>query len=192
MPVDRFYIERFLACHAEDIRGRVLEVSNNTYTMKFGGARVTKSDVLHNVANNQRATIVADLGTGGGVPEAIFDCIVCTQTLQFIFSVQDAVTSLHRMLKPSGVLLVTVPGISQISREDMVETGDYWRFTAASVGRLLEARFDSCVTVESAGNVYAATALLQGIAVAELDACALDYADPQYQMLITARAVKEG
>src|SRR6185312_2075371 len=40
-PVDRYYIEGFLARHADDIRGRVLEVGDASYTHRFGGSRVT-------------------------------------------------------------------------------------------------------------------------------------------------------
>jgi len=189
-PVDRFYIERFLANHAEDIRGKVLEVADNTYTRRFGGERVQSSDVLHPVAGNPRATVIADLGTGEGVPEAFFDCIVCTQTLQYIFPVQEAIGCLHRMLKPEGVLLVTVPGIAQISREDMDQYGEHWRFTTLSLFTLLGKCFGDHVQVQSAGNVYSAIALLQGIALEELDRKALNYDDDQYQMLLTGRAVK--
>jgi hypothetical protein len=46
-PVDRYYIERFLAKNADDIRGRVLEIADNTYTLRFGGAQVRQSDILH-------------------------------------------------------------------------------------------------------------------------------------------------
>ena len=46
-PVDRYYIEGFLARHAADVHGRVLEVGDHTYTRRFGGSRVTDSDVLH-------------------------------------------------------------------------------------------------------------------------------------------------
>lgn len=191
-PVDRFYIEHFLANHAEDIRGRVLEVADNSYTLRFGGKRVQKSEILHPVPGNPRATLIADLATGSGVPEATFDCIVCTQTLQFIYDFREAAANLHRMLRPSGVLLITVPGISQISREDMAQTGDFWRFTTASLSYLLEENFGHPVTVESFGNVYAATAFLQGVAVEELDIDALDKSDPQFQMLLACRAEKKG
>src|ERR687894_427089 len=40
-PIDRFYIENFLEEHSSSIRGRVLEISENTYTRRFGGARAT-------------------------------------------------------------------------------------------------------------------------------------------------------
>jgi hypothetical protein len=44
--------------------------------------------------------------------------------------------------------------------------------------------------IQSHGNVLAATAFLQGLAVDELDQKELDYTDPHYQTLITVRAVK--
>ena len=61
MPIDRYYIERFLARHAVEIVGRVLEVGGDEYTRRFGGARVTRRDVLHVHPGNPRATIVGDL-----------------------------------------------------------------------------------------------------------------------------------
>src|SRR5262249_3548091 len=35
--IDRYYIEEFLRGSAQDIRGHVLEVAENTYTRLFGG-----------------------------------------------------------------------------------------------------------------------------------------------------------
>ena len=68
LPVDRFYIERFLQQHASDIAGRVLEVRDDAYTRKFGGANVTRADVLHPTPDNEKATIVADLTAADHVP----------------------------------------------------------------------------------------------------------------------------
>jgi hypothetical protein len=44
--------------------------------------------------------------------------------------------------------------------------------------------------IQSYGNVLAATAFLQGLAVDELYQEELDYSDPRYQTLLTVRAVK--
>jgi SAM-dependent methyltransferase len=193
MPIDRLYIERFLAAHARDMRGRVLEVSNNDYTLRFGGGRVTRSDVLHPAEGNPRATIIADLARPEARLEGQFDCIICTQTLQLIYEVRSAVSQLHRWLKPGGTVLATVPGISQISREDMQQTGDYWRFTGAAVRRMFGDEFGAdAVEVQVLGNVLAAVAFLHGIAAQELDEAALLEPDPQYQMLVTVRAVRAG
>ena len=190
-PIDRFYIERFLNAHAMDIRGMVLEVGDNTYALKFGRDRVTKCDVLHVGAGHPGATIVADLTRGDGLPSDAFDCIVLTQTLQFIYDVRAAVRTLHRILKPGGVVLTTVPGISQISRFDMDRWGECWRFTTLSMRRLFEDVFPAAeVSIKAHGNVLTAVALLHGLAVEELRPEELEHRDADYELVITARAVK--
>jgi SAM-dependent methyltransferase len=192
-PIDRFYLDRFISEHADDIRGRVLEVADNEYTHRFGGERVDRSDVLHPVPGNPRATVIADLARRERGLEQQFDAIICTQTLQLVFEVRDAVAQLYRWLKPGGVVLASVPGISQISREDMQSTGDYWRFTGASVKRVFAAEFgENAVDVAVLGNVLAAVGFLHGIAAEEFDESALLEADPQFQLLMTVRAVRRG
>ena len=59
--IDRYYIESFLARHASDIHGHVLEVADNAYTRQFGGARVQQSDVLHVAPQHPGATVTAGL-----------------------------------------------------------------------------------------------------------------------------------
>jgi SAM-dependent methyltransferase len=193
-PVDRHYIESFLRCHAGDVRGRVLEVAEDRYTREFGGTRVTHSDILHADDSNPRATLVGDLADDdNALPSASFDCFICTQTLTFIYDVARAAATIHRLLKPGGVLLATVPGISQMSPYDRDRWGEYWRFTAQSLGRLLGGAFGSGrVKVEAYGNVLASTALLQGLCVDDLRRDELDHRDQRYQMLIAARARKSG
>ena len=192
-PIDRYYIDAFLEKNAGDIRGRVLEMSDNAYTKLFGGSRVEKSDILHPTDSNPRATIIADLTNSNQITDQLFDCIICTQTLQFIFDVRTAVESLFRFLKPGGVLLLTVPGISQISPEDMESTGDYWRFTTVALQRLLGAKFPAhAVHVESHGNVKTSIGLLHGISAEEVPDPELRESDPHYQLLLSARAQRPG
>jgi hypothetical protein len=93
-------------------------------------------------------------------------------------------------LKPGGVLLATVPGISQISQYDMERWGDYWRFTSLSARRLIEEAGSMEVTVRTYGNVLAAIAFLHGLAADELREKELNYSDPDYELLIAIRAVK--
>jgi glycosyltransferase involved in cell wall biosynthesis len=191
LPIDRYYIEQFLSTHVLDIRGHVLEIKDETYTRQFGGDRVTKSDVIHITEGNPKATIVADLTCAEHIPSNTFDCAIVTQTLQLIYDVQAAIKTLHRILKPSGIVLATFPGISQISRYDMNRWGYYWGFTTLSAKRLFEEVFPVAnVQVEANGNVLAAISFLQGLATQELRQEELDYCDPDYEVLITVRAVK--
>ena len=68
----------------------------------------------------------------------------------------------------------------------------YWSFTALSAQRLFGEIFPAAgLQVETRGNVLAATAFLQGIALEELRKGELDYNDPDYQVIITVRAIKE-
>jgi LmbE family N-acetylglucosaminyl deacetylase/SAM-dependent methyltransferase len=189
-PVDRYYIESFLADHADDIRGRALEIVDDGYIRRFGTG-VTQTDILHVVPGNPDATIVADLSTGDGIPSDTFDCIVLTQTLHLIYEVKQAIATVHRILKPGGVVLATMPGISQISRPDMDRWGDYWRFTSRSAKKLFAEAFgEGSVTVKTYGNVLASTALLYGLAEQELARHELDAWDPDYELLIGVHAVK--
>lgn len=189
--IDRYYMEVFLAQHAADIRGDVLEIADAYYTRRFGGDRVERSHVLHATEGNPLATIVGDLVSGEGISQNAFDCLLFTQTFPFIYDVTSAVATSARLLRPGGVLLATFPGISQISRYDMDRWGDYWRFTDASAQRLFGDVYGlQNVTVRTYGNVLVACAFLHGLAAHELKETELEYRDPDYQVLISVRAVK--
>jgi SAM-dependent methyltransferase len=190
-PIDRFYIEHFLAERAVDIHGRVLEIADNAYTIRFGGPRVLRSDILSVDASSPGATLVGDLTHPVGLPVAVYDCVILTQTLQFIYDVQTAVRTLEGLLKPGGVVLATFPGISQISRYDMDRWGEYWRFTTRSAQRLFGEAFPAeSVTVRAYGNVLAAAGFLYGVAAGELSERELLVMDPDYEVVICVRAEK--
>jgi SAM-dependent methyltransferase len=188
-PVDRYYIDRFLAEHAADVRGRVLEIGDDEYTRRFGGSRVEQSDVLHASPGNPQATVVADLADAPAIADASFDCVICTQTLLLIYDVRAAVATLRRILAPGGVALVTVPGVSRICREEADEWGDYWRFTSDSAARLFGDEFGAGdVRVQSYGNVLAATAMLHGLAAEEIRPRRLDDRDRDFEVIVGVRA----
>ncbi|MGH7680759.1 MAG: methyltransferase domain-containing protein [Candidatus Eiseniibacteriota bacterium] len=189
LAIDRRYIERFLSEQSDRIRGRVLEVGDSAYTNRFGGTGVTERGVLHTPPGAPGATLVADLTDPAQLPEARFDCFLCTQTLNFVFDVRRALEGAHRLLAPGGTLLLTVGGVSRVSRFDRDRWGCFWAFTGQSVERLLrEASFEVRSTVIY-GNVLAATAFLHGLAVEDLaDPSLLDRADPDYPVIVAAVA----
>src|SRR6187399_1812197 len=57
LPIHRYYVEHYLQTHATDIRGHCLEFQWDTYTRRFGGPAVTKSDILHHDVSNPVATL---------------------------------------------------------------------------------------------------------------------------------------
>ena len=188
-PVDRVYIEGFLERHAADVRGRVLEIYDRVYTERFGGDRVERSEVLDSSPTGAAATLHGDLETGAGLPHEAFDCFICTQTLSLIYDVRAAVANAHALLKPGGVFLVTVPGISQQADPANEEFPDYWRFTKLALERLLSEHFAE-VAVEAHGTVAATGAFLYGVPAAEVDPARLGPHDADYEMVVCARAVR--
>jgi SAM-dependent methyltransferase len=188
-PIDRYYIERFLASHSSDIRGRVLEVGDDAYSREFAGGPILQQDVLHIDDSNPKATLIGDLSVPGLLPSKAYDCIILTQTLQYVFDVPVALEQIHDALRPGGVLLLTAPGIAPISLDDWQDSF-YWRFTAHSLERLLSAVFDPArVDVSPFGNLYAAAAFLHGAAVQETSSKKLQPVMPEYAIVICARAV---
>lgn len=186
-PVDRCYIESFLREHRGDIRGRVLEVRDSRYTLKYG-SEVARADVLDVNPANRRATIVADLAAADAIRPGQFDCFVLTQTLQYIYDPRAAVAHAARILSPGGVLLATVPAISRVDRR---HAGDYWRFTAAGCARLFGDAFGARqVEVRSYGNVLASIAFLTGMAREELAPRELAAHDELFPVVIAVRARK--
>jgi SAM-dependent methyltransferase len=190
LPVDRYYIERFLERHRRDVAGRTLEIGNDEYTRRYGGDRTTRRDVLHVHGRNPAATIVGDLADAPQIADGTFDCIVVTQTLHLIYDVGLAVATLHRILRPGGVVLATFPGISQLSGDEWSRTWS-WGFDSRLARRLFASHFgEHNVTVEAHGNSLAAAAFLQGLATTELTSAQLDLNEAGCELLVALRAVR--
>lgn len=191
--IDRFYIEKFFATHQESIRGHVAEIDCDHYTRLFGRNRVEHSDVLDIKELNEKRTIKLDLTDTRSAPEDVFDCIICPQTLFEIYDHASAAGSLFKMLKPGGVSLVTVPGISSSVRGGMLGGAgeDWWRFTERSARRLFGEIFGpDNVVVHTYGNVLTAVAFLHGLVQEELTQSELEYHDPDYEIIIGVKATK--
>ena len=187
-PVDRYYIERFLAEHAVDIRGRVLEIAEDSYTRRFGSA-VQQVDVLDIDRGNPRATLLADLSQPNTVPSGSINCFILMQTLHFIYDFKAALQNAHRVLKPGGVLLASMPVVSRLCDEPPQD--DFWRFTPLACARLFSEFFGSAnVQVASYGNVLTASAFLYGMATEDLSRRELDSFDPLFPVVACVRAVK--
>jgi SAM-dependent methyltransferase len=203
--IDRYYIDEYLGrfgavkgYSSGAIQGRVLEIGGRYYADRFGAfddtpglGVVTQVDVLHVNAANPEATFVGSLTGPPVLPDDTFDCIICTQTLHEIYDYRVALRALHAALAPGGVLLLTTPGITRACSRDRDEWGDWWRFTGSAVRRLLEEVFDAeHVYVESYGNVLSAVSFVHGLAAEDLRPAELADRDPDFEVIVAARAVK--
>lgn len=190
-PIDRYYIENFLQKEAAVIRGRTMEIGDNYYTKLYGSNAVTQSDIFHVDASNPKATIIGDISNAPQIADNTFDCLILTQTLQFVYHFKDALRTCHRILKPGGTLLLTVPGITPIDAGEWKELW-YWSFTDKVMKKLMEETFNqSSVTIETYGNVLVASAFLYGMGLTEIDKQKLDFNDKQFQVIVTIKATKK-
>lgn len=189
-PIDRYYIEKFLAGRKHLIKGAVLEIADSKYSQQFGSG-VTNFEVLYVNDQNPRATIVGDLTRPEGLPANRVDCFICTQTFNFIYNYYEAIKGAHHLIKPGGHLLATVSGPCQVSRYDMDRWGDYWRFTSQAMQKVFEEIFGvGNVEVDYHGNCLAAVSFIRGIAAEELSKADLDKKDADYELTVTIKATK--
>lgn len=186
-PIHRYYLDCFLDQYARDIRGHCLEFQDPAYVLHFGGAAVTKLDVIHIDDSNPRATLVADLTKPNEIPAGLFDCIVCTHVLHMVYELGKIVAELHRILKPGGVLLVAVPCVSMWEPREH----ELWRFTPEGLELVLANAFGaSNVTVHAFGNSLTAAGEIRGLVVEEFTEEEVRYRDEHFPVEVCARALK--
>lgn len=183
MAIDRYYIEKYLCMNSKLISGDVMEIADDEYILKFG-SNVNNSIILH-VNGWGEKCIKGNLATGEGIKDDWVDCLICTQTLQFIFDLYSAVKNIHRLLKVGGHALITIPGISQISLYDAKRWGDYWRFTVQGVTELFQTEFEKeKVNIKSFGNIKSVCGFLYGVCVEDFEVEDLEYNDEQFPLVL--------
>lgn len=188
-PIDRIYIERFLKENRHKIQGTVMEIASSEYTKSFGHD-VEKSLILH-VNGWGKEVMKGNLETGEGIIENSVDCLICTQTIQFIYDVHKAVHNIYTLLKPGGTALITAHCLGQISLYDYYNWGEYWRFTDQSMRRIFSEDFgNEAVNVKMWGNMKTAIAYQYGLCAEDLIAEDFEMNSVQFPLLITVVAEK--
>ena len=146
----------------------IVDLIINTY--EVGEDRYCKfyyPEANHLVCDYSKGNDLTDCST---LPDGIIDVFICTQVFNVIYDVKKAIKGAYHTLKSGGIMFATVMGnISQVSRSDMRNYGDYWRFTDLSIRMLVEEVFGKGnVTVTAFGNAMATTAYIQGMCVEDL------------------------
>jgi SAM-dependent methyltransferase len=190
-PIDRLYIEAFLAEQADRIRGRTLEIGDNYYSRKFGGERVRQPDVLNTDASVPGTTVVGDLSRADTLPAEAFDCMILTQVLQYIHDLPSVVRTVHHALRPGGSALITVPAASFVVA-DLWHEQWQWHFSQNALIGLFAPTFGrENLELQSHGNCFAATAFFYGLAQEDVSRRKLEPFDSSYPIVVTL-AVRKG
>lgn len=97
-----------------------------------------------------QTTFVGDVQNMSMVGDGVYDTVICLEVLEHLPEPLRALEEIHRILKPGGALILSVPHLSRLHEEPH----DYFRFTRYGIEVLLaQAGFD-CVVIERRGGLF--------------------------------------
>lgn len=188
--IARYYINIFISnCLAEtDLSGKiVMEIGDDRYASTIKNC---KPLVIRNTETSGNKYHFADLETGVGCEKNIADAAIITNVISCLYDYKAALNNIKNMVKDKGTVLITVPGIAQLDKEDYNTCGQYWRFTPMCLERIIKDIFpDSLFNVEIYGNVKSAMNFLNGDTYKSLTTEELLYKDDDYPVLIGAKII---
>jgi SAM-dependent methyltransferase len=120
-----------------DVGGRI-----QPYRALLPGARYIAIDL-------RRTPLVSVVASADQIPfpNDGFDLVFCTQVLEYVPDPGFVVSEMHRVLKPGGMLVLSVPSIFPRDADE-----DRWRFLPAGIRQLLSA-FSKVEIVAEGGSV---------------------------------------
>ncbi len=189
-PIDRYYIEKFIENNKEVIRGKCLEIDNDFYTVRFGGKMVSHKDVL-DIIETKRANIKGDIrNLKGKIADDVYDCIILTQTLNVLDDYESSIGECYRILRPGGVLLVTMPTVSPSTSKGNSET-NMWRFSVLGAKYVFGKFFNKeKLKVIGMGNMEAVKFFWMGMSIEDMNEEGLSFKNGDKALIIGIRATK--
>ncbi|MBT9173975.1 MAG: putative S-adenosylmethionine-dependent methyltransferase [Syntrophomonadaceae bacterium] len=116
------------------------------------GSRVARY-IGADVAASKDVHLDIEMAPGEPVPlaDASVDTILSTQTLEHVYDFQFYMRECHRLLKPGGILILTVPMQWRVHEAPC----DYWRFTRYGVAELMARNDLAVINITPCGGVCA-------------------------------------
>jgi hypothetical protein len=196
-PIVRYYWDRYLSIHQNDIRGRCLEIGSTNTIRKYGSKSLVQADAIDITKHSNEITVVADLSRADNVPSDTYDCFVNQFSTAFIYDIESALYHSVRILRPSGVLLVNFPCLDYYFPKGLdMFTGPpiymYWWYTPIMVENLLRriGLTEKDFQLDIYGNLFSRIAYQINMPVEELTRKELDFRDTGHPLLICARILK--
>jgi hypothetical protein len=181
LPIDRYYLHRFLDAHREAITGRVLEVQNNSYTAQFGH-HVMSSDTFDIVPDFQPTYLCDFAHCGDILGDESYDCLLLPNCLPHFRELDTCLAQAIRIVRRGGTILASAGGLLPLTGD----VPDYWRLSPDGWRERLGCAWRGAdITVTGHGNCLVAIAASLGLAREELDEAELDIVDPRYPVLTT-------
>lgn len=119
---------------AQHARGRVLDVGCGHMPFRNDALRVAGTYEGFDVERRtEGVTHVGDAESMPEIPSAAYDTVFSFEVLEHLPHPQRAVAEMARVLRPGGVLLVSVPHLSRLHEEPH----DYFRYTVYGLRTIL-------------------------------------------------------
>jgi len=111
--------------------------------------KVTTYHTLDLSARSDRVTYVGDIRDMSMISDASYNSAICLEVLEHIPDPLQAVREIHRILKPGGTVIVSVPHLSRLHDEPH----DYFRFTIHGLCHLLESTGFEVLEIQKKGGM---------------------------------------
>lgn len=149
----RTLLWRFVARWRERLHGRLLDIGGGSRPYGPLVAPGTRHITLETTPQ-QRPDVIGDALRLPFHDDA-FEAILCTEVLEHIFEVSQALAEIRRVLRPGGSVIITTPFHWGLHYEPQ----DYFRFTPYALRHLLtDARLE-VVEIERLGGLWMASYL---------------------------------
>lgn len=182
--IGRKFIDDIIRRNIDQINGDILEIGRNKYKHLILSENINSYACL-DIENYSDIDIIADIQDMPQIADNQFDTIICTQVLEHVPNPFLAVSELHRILKPGGKIIVTVPFLNNYH----MEPHDYWRFTEYGLSNLFK-EFSSC-EVESHGATYHHVLATLGYCATEMEFKVEERSGvPKFPVIVSAIAIK--
>jgi SAM-dependent methyltransferase len=98
---------------------------------------------------SDKVSFAADIQSLGMIPDRSFDSAICIEVLEHLPEPWRAVETMARILKPGGVVMITVPHLSRLHEVPH----DYFRFTEYGLRSLLTKAGMEIVSLQPKGGL---------------------------------------
>ena len=173
-PIDRYYLEKFIAQIRDQVAGDTLEVGGRRENQKLYGFNNARSYMTMDVEPHPEVAIVADVHNADAFKTGSFDTVVILNVLEHCENPSLAVANLHRWLRNGGRVFCMVPNAQRVHGAP----NDFWRPLPGAIELLFSSFPRRQLFVY--GNALTTIASLMGVAAEELSPADLDWHDSEY------------
>jgi SAM-dependent methyltransferase len=132
------------------IYGKVIDLGCGDMPFKeFLINKVTVYNSLDLWPQVEGVTFVGDIEDMNMIDKDAYDSAICLDVLEHVPNPKQAIKEMHRILKPSGILLISVPHLSRLHFIPY----DYFRFTLYGLTHLLRSIGFDVIEIQAKGGI---------------------------------------